>query len=419
MNKLFQKIKSNINLEQEFEKKIIEKYSEIYDFFSEENIDFWDKQEIMTSNNFEEYIITKLENHFEERLYNFENKDDFVNILISMCEKIRDISEILKENKIKNTLDEISLEPYLEKITRELEKEIDSCDICNDVMFGQKNWKIEDEFIKGIEVIEFVQDYVSDYDLAKKISLLIRCPKCNCDEFTSIVTCDEMDNFYGINMEYFNKYNIKINFEEIEEFMEVLLNYPMLAIEDKVAKKIKNIIEKNFEKDSEITNHQILYRGRKRSKGKSRYKKDELRIAPYGLTGHGRYNFIGENVLYCSNNVSKLHLELDLSFSEEIDIISLNLKNNTKIFLIEEIFEEFKPLYSIDEIEDKVLKKKYLLTNFISQCVKKVGYAGIEYNCVYDETVKNYAIFKEEFVDYKDKIETYNINLLKEINLII
>lgn len=369
------------------------------------------------SSNFENYIDCKLKDYLEKKVKKIEfmEIDEVISEAGEIYNRLDEINSNLKEETIE---EEIYLEPYLVKIAEELQKEINSCDICNDIIYEQNKWRLEEEYIKGDGILEFVQNYIPDYELAKKVIKFIRCPNCQ-GEPILVVTDREMDNFYGINIEYFNRYNIKITLEEIEELMEVLLNYPMLAIEDEAAKKIKNIIEQNFEEDLEIRSQQILYRGRKRSKGKTTYKEDELKIAPYGITGHGRYNFIGENVLYCSNDVSKLHLELDLSFSEEIDVISLKLKDNVKLFFIEKIFEEFKPLYSIDEIEDKLLKKKYLLTNFISQCAKQVGYVGIEYNCVHDEIVKNYAIFKEEFIDYNNGIKTYNINQLKEINLIM
>nr|WP_278046245.1 RES family NAD+ phosphorylase [Clostridium beijerinckii] len=174
----------------------------------------------------------------------------------------------------------------------------------------------------------------------------------------------------------------------------------MLGFKHDTGKKIYDLLNNIYNNiECEILNSEsILYRGRTRKEDRPAFKDNEMWNPPDGITSHGRYNQIGISVLYCSTKQKVLPYEIHAGLDDIVEIVKFKLKENMKILDVDDVFEEFDGFFNSNYVESKELKKKYLLPNYIRDCCKDIGYNGIAYRSVHDDSCKNYALinFKED-----------------------
>ncbi|MBR8645135.1 hypothetical protein KEH51_15705 [[Brevibacterium] frigoritolerans] len=59
---------------------------------------------------------------------------------------------------------------------------------------------------------------------------------------------------------------------------------------------------------------------------------------------------------------------------QELDIATISIKQPLKILDLSEMYGEFGRILSISPSNNNVLKLEYLLTNFIAECCKEIGF---------------------------------------------
>lgn len=372
-------------------------------------VDFPELHKSLIKKKSEKTILEDIKNYYERKINEVKLEEtEQINLDFELLyEEISSILEIINNNQIiMQNIEIINLTIEIEKISKFLSGKIDSCLGCSEILRTEEREDIK--IVKSLDIDDFINNYISNYKLGEEIKSKLECSNCGNSNLIRIITKDEMDNFSRM-VSFLEQFGIEITKLELEKFQNYLRMYPMLAFKNITGKKIMEAIKISFDKQKVILCKKTkLYRGRKRKQDEKKYLKDQLKMPPERNTGHGRYNFIGESILYCTNDIKQLPEELDLSFNEEIDVVSLVLKEDVKIFPINEIFENFQENFMQCNVESHNLKEKYLLTNYVSQCVKNVGYNGIEYNSIADDDVINYAFFSEKIVKYSNQIKTYN-----------
>ncbi|OWA33837.1 hypothetical protein B9G55_21120 [Saccharibacillus sp. O16] len=240
------------------------------------------------------------------------------------------------------------------------------------------------------------------------------------DIYDKIYFQEELDTFWGRNVIRFaNKFDILIGEAELEEFREFLKNKPMLALMHQTGKKLYDAVMKNFALEDcvVVSRDEILFRGRVRYRDQPAYLTNQLKSPPLGKSSHGRYNSIGSSVLYCCDTKEALPYELHPSNGQIIDIIVFKTNKEFRLFDMNSAFEKFEGFVASPNLENNLLKQEYLLTNFISSCCEDVGYEGIKYSGVGNNSMDywNYALFVNEkiwdFVSVNREIEQYEIGV--------
>lgn len=218
---------------------------------------------------------------------------------------------------------------------------------------------------------------------------------------------------------YQKKYNIKFSIEELDEFKEYIYENPFLALEHKVGKKIYNFFKKVYEKDYlDLSIGMNFYRGRKRTPDKPTYGKDDLWNPRKGYSSQGRYNLMGGEVLYCCDNIIGIPYELNYAKNETIDIAILETQKELRIAYIDLLLEGFEVHFNEKNLESTSLKKSYILTNFIKDCCKHLGFNGVLYQGLSNKaTYYNIAFFnfkKNEDITIKDDIKSIHYEITYE-----
>lgn len=337
--------------------------------------------------------------------------------------------------------DEEFIENGLLLIANKISVAIFRCSKCED---DQRRRVEGEEFgmrFGGEDVCDFLEQYRMKVDegsfepIRKELMKRIKCQNCKFggtrskdsedvfDEYDFVYTKEGVDDFYGINQEIlerlYQEYGFKFEISEIDEFEEFIIEKPMMAMKHGVGIKFYNLLKAIHEKDEsdEIKKGTVLFRGRTRKKSESRLTPEKMWEPPYGIASHGRYNLTGLPVLYCLDEISGIPIEVPYGSEEELDVATLVLEDNLKVFDMEKIFCGFNAFSRVDyeKIESSSkIKKIYWLTNFIKDCCHEIGYRGIKYAGVnYAAQHNNYAFFSGYKKDNEikiEKVETFKNN---------
>jgi hypothetical protein len=232
-----------------------------------------------------------------------------------------------------------------------------------------------------------------------------------------IYTQKDVDDFWGFEytefMEFAQKYGVFLSVEDIHDFRNHLMKYPMLAHLDKTGQAIYKVLEKHYAlRGFPILERQQtpLFRGRIRKKDTpNAYTAKDLWSPPEGKPQHGRFNTVGVPVLYVSDRLNGIPYETHPSDDELIDIAEYELQKDLFVFDIGVFDPGFQGFFTEVNEESSPLKKAYLLPNFIGTCCSHIGYDGVKYKGVHaGNEYTNYALFnlKEDDMIVK-KIETF------------
>lgn len=170
---------------------------------------------------------------------------------------------------------------------------------------------------------------------------------------------------------------------DLISFLTQLEDNPAFACEHETGVHIREIISKwdaTMGFDCEC-----YYHARSLPEGAKPYTEAELRSAPSGYTGHGRYNYVGQSHYYFSDvekgailevtkHTAKKRIQIaTLHPTKPIRMIDLSIEVPTKNKFLE--YCRFSPNLE----ESPKIRKEYLLPSYVANCCKLYKIEGIKY----------------------------------------
>lgn len=169
--------------------------------------------------------------------------------------------------------------------------------------------------------------------------------------------------------------------------------------------KIEAFLQTVFQKKEYyiIPQDRTIYHLRNNDVKKPLYTAEQMWAAPYSRVKHGRYNDVGEPVLYSSNNPRVLPLEVPAVKGQFPNMATMLVKKQLCLFPVNRFFGgEYIKLVA-EAVNDRefeyAYKRQYIVTNIIATIARKVGYDGTAYISTKDRVSTNYAFF--DFVQDK------------------
>lgn len=188
---------------------------------------------------------------------------------------------------------------------------------------------------------------------------------------------------------------------DLISFLQQLEKFPAFAIEHNIGKRISEIVS---QWDQYLSfDHEYFYHARSLRKGSCPYTEFDLRKAPTGYTGHGRYNYVGQSHYYFSDKEKGAILEVTKHTNEKrIQIAKLHPKKPIRMIdLSEEFTTKNKFLeycrFNPEPAQYPNVKREYLLPCFVANCCEKYGIEGIKYYG--SKEYKNYVSWCDGYFD--------------------
>ncbi|WP_163071118.1 RES domain-containing protein [Priestia flexa] len=270
-------------------------------------------------------------------------------------------------------------------------------------------------YIEGRNVQGFLEDHFVPFEFTNYVIPYLSCRCCgygydkiervynngSFDDSFSVYNQEEISGFLEIDMDewsdFSEKYYIYIKSFELTNFLSYLKKNPMLAFKHSVGGKLYDLFSAMYNaQDYIILNNEILFRGRTRIAGSEMYKETDMWSPPFGVSSHGRYNIVGTSVLYLANNKNIIPYELNYVNSQEIDVAAIEVIRPLKILDLSYLIGDFGKFLSQSSHNTNVLKLEYLLTNFISECCREIGFNGIKYRSAKGSDYHNFAFLNFE-----------------------
>lgn len=197
--------------------------------------------------------------------------------------------------------------------------------------------------------------------------------------------------------------------EECSDFINYISCYPMLGYKHKTGKKIYDFLK--AQKNKSIINS-IVYRVRKPSGNKTiPYTQNEMFEPAFKMPRQNRFSNIGINALYLSGKLETAKEETEVKKDDRFTWIKLKIKTDLIILdVCDKNFPLFAHCHKMQESRQQMLNVEYLIPNFISDCSRHIGYEGIIYKSIHDDSCKNYVLFnvgKRDFEILELKNENY------------
>ncbi|MEE3951642.1 RES domain-containing protein [Peribacillus frigoritolerans] len=321
--------------------------------------------------------------------------------------------------------EEISIRLIAENIS----KKVEFCSKCE----GEKMNSLLDEYVELLEPakgIDEIEDYLFDlgtevkhlfdypignYKLENKIIKHLNCQNCGAG-YDSIsignpyydslkpddkaYTKAEVDSFYrNIDFNKINSfakyYGIRLSITELEEFVNFIQDFPLLAFKHNVGQKIYEMLESHFRSPNAgtIVPPWTLFRGRVKHKLSKPFSTDEMWEPPKGVASHGRYNTVGSSVLYCCTDINFIPYEIYPNNYQNLCIAKVKVNKGLKILNIQQLFNKFNGFVGESSDYIGIYNSNYSLTNYIAECSRNIGYKGVQYAGVKGGKYKNFAFF--------------------------
>lgn len=342
----------------------------------------------------------------------------------------------------------------LEDVADSISEDIGGCEHCEGNNRGyyvhsynndpfDKSSRIEFDDVRETDVSEYLYNQGVPEEFYELFARLIVCPcgygreprhqRHNPDggvfELTDdIYTRVGISKFWGFDDSAFCKfaevYGQSFSTDELDEFRDYLVNYPMLAYKHSIGQAIFNVLKSHFESEHYTIikpSQGLFYRGRTRKKdSKVVYTKDQMWSPPTGKPQHGRYNTVGVPVLYLCDLLEAVPYEINPTHEDVIDVAVFKMENKLRIFDIGDFDPEFQGFFNEKNEDTNILKKAYLLPNYIGSCCSCIGYDGVKYDGVHSQLeYTNYALFSVQESDtliIKGDISTYITNLSYQLS---
>ena len=152
--------------------------------------------------------------------------------------------------------------------------------------------------------------------------------------------------------------------------------------------------------------HERYYHARILPEGQCPYTENELRQAPYGVTWHGRFNYLGHSHYYFSDEKKGALLEV-AKHSKEKQVQIATLEPMRKIRMIDLSAElttqnKFLEYCRFNPSPDQYpnIKREYLLPCYVANCCELHGIEGIKYYG--SKEYKNYVSWNDTYFKFVD-----------------
>ena len=198
---------------------------------------------------------------------------------------------------------------------------------------------------------------------------------------------------------------------DLISFFNVLEKHLPFACTHIVGRKINSIIN-----SWDITmdfDHEEYYHARILPEGQCPYTQNELLQAPYGITWHGRFNYVGQSHYYFSDMPKGAIFEVTkhakgkqvqvacIKPIRKIRMIDLSIELTTQNKFLE--YCRFNP--SPDQYP--IIKREYLLPCYVANCCEMHGIEGIKYYG--SKEYKNYVSWNDKYFKFIES-EIQHIN---------
>ena len=175
---------------------------------------------------------------------------------------------------------------------------------------------------------------------------------------------------------------------ELMDFMNLLDESPMMAMNDNTGKKIFNAVGKMLKTISFDKNE--YFHCRARGVDEAPYVWEQMKTAPYGINSPGRYNHAGQPYFYFTDTVEGAQNEVYKHISENdkkrIVLQTVKIGVNSTVRLLDISAKKLRGLNIFLKYIRFPLGKDtsrrprvYLIPSFVSECCRKCGLDGIKY----------------------------------------
>lgn len=196
----------------------------------------------------------------------------------------------------------------------------------------------------------------------------------------------------------------EIDEADLIKFLNHLHKFHSLALNHIVGKKIYEIVSDwNTTMDFD---YEYYYHARELKENECPYTEYQLLQAPVGVTGHGRFNDVGESHYYFSDKTKGATLEVKKHSKEKrVQIAKLKPVREIKMIdLSQELKTKNKFLdycrFSPNPQDYSNVKREYLLPCFFADCCKMFGIEGIKYYG--SKEYSNYVSWHDKYFECVD-----------------
>lgn len=188
---------------------------------------------------------------------------------------------------------------------------------------------------------------------------------------------------------------------DLISFLTQLEKFPAFASEHETGQRIREIVA-NWNQYLDF-DHEYFYHARSLKDGACPYTESELRQAPTGYAGHGRFNYVGQSHYYFSDVEKGAVLEV-LKHTRDTRIQIAKLHPNRSIRMIDlsdEITTQNKFLeycrFNPPLEQYPNVKREYLLPCYVAGCCEMHGIEGIKYYG--SKEYRNYVSWNDGYFD--------------------
>lgn len=183
--------------------------------------------------------------------------------------------------------------------------------------------------------------------------------------------------------------------KELYALLRHLSTYPSLGSAHPVGKKILEIV-KNIETTISFDS-EYFYHARTLNDAVAPYTDEDMTCAPHGITSYGRFNHIGDNYFYFSDQETGAVEEVR-KHSPKNRVQVAKLRPNGKIRMVDISQNEENAFlnycrFKFDPDSVKKIPREYLIPSYFSDCCKLQGFDGIKYYGT--QNYKNYVTWKD------------------------
>lgn len=353
----------------------------------------------------------------------FDMADTHDDIICRCNKRIEPPGPYIEENRFIDT--------SIELLSKYISNKIECCSHCDGTIIdqliedhhsGESDYEMSDDDVEYFlslgtkinDLIEFPLDFKSD----QKLISMLHCKNCGYgfkehEPFNSfdqkfqldekVYTLNEIDKVYEQLRytkikDFAKEYGIKINENKMIKFVTYLKKHPLLGLNHPVGKNIYKLLKEHYTRQhfSILEQGTFLYRGRTIPKKSENYAIEQLWQPPQSIASHGRFNSVGSSVLYCCNKRDYIALEVHPHHKQDICLAVLSVKRRMIMLDIDKLFYKFNGFLKENSEYDGIYNLDYVLTNYIADCCKAIGYNGVVYSGVKDSGYINYAFFNYE-----------------------